>query len=196
MPFAFPSFALYCGNVAPIRFHHHTERPARGTDGPGFERLILDDGRELSGFFAGLDDPRIRYEHRPGPRLTIGAKRNLLIARAASDIIIHCDDDDFSCRPFRADDGGAAADRRGCRKFSGFFVYSAPFRTLGYWDMTVPQLGPHYCISPAGVTAVNFGAVEPEELKHAGFGFYIAHRKALREKRPFADRNYGEDGVL
>jgi glycosyltransferase involved in cell wall biosynthesis len=161
-----------------------------------FEWLILDDSPEPCSFFAGLDDPRIHYEHRPGPRLTIGAKRNLLIERATSDIIIHCDDDDFHAAHFV--ETMAAPLRAGAdvSKFSGFFIYSAPYRALAYWDLMVPQLGLHYCISPAGVTAVNFGAAEPEGLKHAGFGFYIAYRKAVWEKRPFADRNHGEDGVF
>jgi glycosyltransferase involved in cell wall biosynthesis len=159
-----------------------------------FEWLILDDSPEPSSFFAGLNDPRIHYEHRPGPRLTIGAKRNLLIGRAASDIIIHLDDDDFHAAHYLATIAAPLTGGADVAKFSGFYVYSAPFRTLGYWDLSVPQSGLHHCISPAGVTTVNFGVVEPEGLKNVSLGFYLAYRKAVWERLPFADLNHGEDG--
>ena len=48
-----------------------------------FEWLILDDSPQASPYFLGLTDPRIRYHHHAGPRLSIGAKRNWLADRAA-----------------------------------------------------------------------------------------------------------------
>ncbi len=161
-----------------------------------FEWLILDDSPEPSGFFSALDDPRIRYEHRGGPRLTIGAKRNLLAERAASDIIVQFDDDDFYAADYLERMGARIADGADIVRFSGFFVYSAPFRALGYWDLSAPQKGVHYCIAPAGVTLVDFGPAEPEGLKNVNFGFCFAFRKAVWKKSPFADRNHGEDGLF
>jgi glycosyltransferase involved in cell wall biosynthesis len=60
-----------------------------------FEWLILDDGPEPSAYFQGLADPRIRYHHHAGGRLSIGAKRNWLADRAAAPVIAHFDDDDY-----------------------------------------------------------------------------------------------------
>ena len=161
-----------------------------------FEWLILDDGPEPSGFFSALDDPRIRYEHRTGGRLTIGAKRNLLVERAASDVIIQFDDDNFYAARYLETMAGRIAAGADVSKLSGFYVYSVPSRALGYWDLAPRQVGLHYRISPAGVTAVDFGAVEPEGLKDVSFGFCFAFRKSVWDKAVFADCNHGEDGAF
>ena len=49
-------------------------------------RRILDDSPEPSAYFSRLDDPRIRYAHHAGPRLTVGAKRNRLFMAASQSL--------------------------------------------------------------------------------------------------------------
>jgi glycosyltransferase involved in cell wall biosynthesis len=63
-------------------------------DHPRVELIIVDDGDDP---VADLipDHPAIRYEHS-SPRLTLGAKRNLACDRAAGEVIVHWDDDDWS----------------------------------------------------------------------------------------------------
>jgi hypothetical protein len=61
---------------------------------PNIEWLVLDDSPRPSPTLAGITDPRIRYQHS-AQRLTIGEKRNRLIAQARGEFIAHFDDDDY-----------------------------------------------------------------------------------------------------
>lgn len=58
------------------------------------ELIILDDSGAPS-FPDGITGPGIRYFSQPGG--TIGAKRNKCCELAAGEIIMHFDDDDYSC---------------------------------------------------------------------------------------------------
>ncbi|HSJ09035.1 MAG TPA: glycosyltransferase family A protein, partial [Longimicrobiales bacterium] len=58
------------------------------------EWLILDDSAEPSAFFTALRDEQVRYRHLP-ERMSIGAKRNVLVGLAAGPGIVHFDDDDW-----------------------------------------------------------------------------------------------------
>src|ERR1051326_1711483 len=98
-----------------------------------FEWLILDDGPEPSAYFAGLSDPRIRYHHLAGPKMKVSAKRNWLCERAAAAVIAQFDDDDYYAPDYlavmlkRLAESGADI-----TKLSGWFVYSAQLKRLGY----------------------------------------------------------------
>jgi glycosyltransferase involved in cell wall biosynthesis len=64
---------------------------------PDKDLWILDDSPSPSPFFRdklGSKDPRVHYIHT-GERLTIGDKRNRLIAMSSGSVIAHFDDDDW-----------------------------------------------------------------------------------------------------
>ena len=66
-------------------------------DHPDKDLWILDDSPTPSPFFVHKlhnKDPRVNYIHRP-ERLTIGDKRNRLIAASAGSVVAHFDDDDW-----------------------------------------------------------------------------------------------------
>jgi glycosyltransferase involved in cell wall biosynthesis len=60
-----------------------------------FEWLILDDGPALTGLPAWSSDARVRYEHRAGGKMKLGAKRNELCELAKGEIVAMFDDDDY-----------------------------------------------------------------------------------------------------
>jgi glycosyltransferase involved in cell wall biosynthesis len=90
-----------------------------------FEWLILDDGPEPSDYFRKLNDPRIRYHHHAGGRMSIGAKRNWLADQAGAPVMAHFDDDDYYAPDYLKTMLEQLA-RRGAdiAKFSAWHVYS------------------------------------------------------------------------
>ena len=163
-----------------------------------FEWLILDDSPTPSSYFVGLDDPRIRYQHYSGPRLTIGEKRNRLIAAANATTIAHFDDDDFYTPHYLEFMIARLAHGADAAKFSGFFVYGLSSKFLGYWDVPATR-GMHRQISSApGIKFVDFGPTAPQLLEDSilGFGFSYVYRRALWEKVRFTDQNLSEDRIF
>jgi hypothetical protein len=67
-------------------------------DYPNRELVVVDDGSDSVADLIPVD-PRIRYVRLP-ERRTIGAKRNLACERAAGELVVHWDDDDWSA-PWR-----------------------------------------------------------------------------------------------
>jgi glycosyltransferase involved in cell wall biosynthesis len=55
---------------------------------------LIHDGSANPLMFDALDDPRVHYNHVPGPMM-IGTKRNALCRAAQGEIIAHFDDDDY-----------------------------------------------------------------------------------------------------
>jgi glycosyltransferase involved in cell wall biosynthesis len=163
-----------------------------------FEWLILDDSPQPSSHFTALTDPRIRYRHQEGPRLTIGEKRNRLIAEAKGGIIAHFDDDDFYTPRYLEFMAARLAAGADAAKFTGFFVYGLSSQFLGYWDVPATR-GLHRQISSApGIKYVDFGPQPPQLLEDSilGFGFSYVYRRAVWEKVPFTDQNLSEDRIF
>jgi glycosyltransferase involved in cell wall biosynthesis len=75
-------------------FLPYTARWVRAQTYPHFEWLILDDSPVPNPLLAADSDPRIRYQHVE-QRLSIGEKRNRLVAMARGEFIAHFDDDDY-----------------------------------------------------------------------------------------------------
>lgn len=160
-----------------------------------FEWLILDDGPEPSAYFRGLSDPRIRYHHLAGPKMKVSAKRNWLCERAQSSVIAQFDDDDYYAPDYlavmlkRLADSGADI-----TKLSGWFVYSAQLKRLGWWD-TANTLGLHFAFGPEPVLNAFFNQTTPENMKnnYAGYGFSYVFKKSMWEKAPFPHVEYASD---
>lgn len=163
---------------------------------PNLEWLVLDDSPAPSAHLRGLGDPRIKYDHS-GERLRIGQKRNRLIAQAAGDIIVQFDDDDYYSPRYVARMVSRLNEGFDFVKLSGWFLYSVPYRSFGYWDLTIKE-GRHYRWSPQeGPPAVIFvdASNDPNVAhNHLGYGFSYAFRKKVWEANPFSDdADWNED---
>jgi len=108
-------------------------------------------------------------EDRPGARLTVGEKRNLLVEKAAGEIILHFDDDDYYGPTYVSDmvDSLTSVDFAELR---GFYLYDVRNAIFGYWDL-----------DRAGYT-------------DAHYGFGLAYRRELFDRCRFPAQNWDEDG--
>lgn len=160
-----------------------------------FEWLILDDGPEPCPYFAQVTDPRIRYTHLQGPPMLVSAKRNWLCERATAPVIAQFDDDDYYAPHYLAT-MLARLDRTGAdiTKLSGYFVYSAQLKRLGWWD-TANTLGLHFTFGPEPVLNAFFNKEAPDNMKnnYAGYGFSYVFRKSAWDKAPFPHVRYASD---
>jgi glycosyltransferase involved in cell wall biosynthesis len=159
-----------------------------------FEWLILDDSPAPSAYFAGLTDPRIKYHHQ-GERQLVSAKRNWLCERAAAPVIAQFDDDDYYAPNYLAVMlGRLAAGTADITKLSGWFVWSAQLKRLGYWD-TANTLGLHFTFGPEPVLNAVFNKTAPDNMKNnwLGFGFSYVFRKTMWETTPFPLVEYASD---
>jgi glycosyltransferase involved in cell wall biosynthesis len=175
-----------------LRAQHDIVRAQSRQD---FEWLILDDGPQPSAYFTGLCDPRIRYHHLEGAPMLVSAKRNWLCERATAPVIAQFDDDDYYAPEYLAamlaqlESSGADI-----TKLSGWFVYSAQLRRLGYWD-TANTLGLHFTFGPEPVLNAFFNQTAPDNMKnnYAGYGFSYVFRKSMWETAPFPHVRYASD---
>jgi glycosyltransferase involved in cell wall biosynthesis len=160
-----------------------------------FEWLILDDGPEPSSYFAEVSDPRIRYHHLAGAKMLVSAKRNWLCERATAKVIAQFDDDDYYAPDYLAT-MLARLEQKGAdiTKLSGWFVYSAQLKRLGYWD-TAHTLGLHFTFGPEPVLNAFFNQTPPDNMKnnYAGYGFSYVFRKSMWETTPFPHVEYASD---
>ena len=160
-----------------------------------FEWLILDDGPQACAYFQGLSDPRIHYHHLAGPKMKVSAKRNWLCERARAQVIAQFDDDDYYAPDYlavmlkRLAESGADI-----TKLSGWFVYSAQLKRLGWWD-TANTLGLHFTFGPEPVLNAFFNQTPPDTMKnnYAGYGFSYVFKKSMWEKAPFPYIEYASD---
>ena len=161
-----------------------------------FEWLILDDGPEPSDYFRNLDDPRIRYHHHAGGRMSIGAKRNWLAEQAAAPVIAHFDDDDYYAPGYLKTMLGQLS-RRGAdiAKFSAWHVYSMPHRQLAYWDTTGTRglAFRMFAREPIEPLIISEQDSAKFESHFAGFGFNFVYRKAVWREARFPESDFAED---
>lgn len=175
-----------------LRAQHDIVRAQSRQD---FEWLILDDGPQPSAYFTGLCDPRIRYHHLEGAPMLVSAKRNWLCQRATAPVIAQFDDDDYYAPDYLAamlaqlESSGADI-----TKLSGWFVYSAQLKRLGYWD-TANTLGLHFTFGPEPVLNAFFNQTAPDNMKnnYAGYGFSYVFKKSMWETAPFPHVRYASD---
>ncbi len=163
---------------------------------PDLEWLVLDDSPAPSAYLRALSDPRIRYHHS-GERFSIGRKRNRLIAEAAGDIIVQFDDDDYYSPRYVARMVARLNEGFDLVKLSGWFLYSVPYRSFGYWDLTVKE-GRHHRWSPQEgpptVIVVRASTDPAVANNHLGYGFSYVFRKKVWEAIPFSDdAHWNED---
>jgi len=159
-----------------------------------FEWLILDDSPTPSEYFAGLNDPRIRYHHT-AEKQWVSLKRNWLCERSVAPVIAQFDDDDFYAPNYletmlaRLAAGGADI-----VKLSGWFVWSAQLQRLGYWD-TANTLGLHFTFGPDKRLDAFVNQAPPENMKNnwLGYGFSYVFLKSMWEAARFPEVEYASD---
>lgn len=159
-----------------------------------WEWLILDDSAAPSVYVAQQDDSRIRYRHLPA-RLSVGEKRNRLIESAAAEIIVQFDDDDYYAPDYVASMLARLEAGFDFVKLSGWFLYSVPYRRLGYWDLNIKE-GAHHVWSNKPPEMTRFTPANNAILadNHLGFGFSFVFRKKVWEACSYPAVNWNEDG--
>ena len=127
------------------------------------KELVIIDDEEAPSFPRCITGDGIRYERLWGT-LTVGAKRNIACSRAQGEIIIHWDDDDFSA-PERMSD---QVNR----------LLSSDVELTGYNEMLFTDGARWWFYGPK---------------KDYVLGTSMCYRRSLWARRPFEDRNIGED---
>jgi glycosyltransferase involved in cell wall biosynthesis len=158
------------------------------------ELLVHDDSPEPSPFFSALRDPRVRYVHAAGQRVTIGTKRNQLIERATGELIAFFDDDDFYA-PGYLEAMAASLGDADLVKLSGWFALSVPDDAFFFWD-TAQHQPLHYKVGEGAITFVTSGQFKPDfAAKNVdGYGFsYLFRRRVFGGAARFPDKSFGED---
>jgi glycosyltransferase involved in cell wall biosynthesis len=153
------------------------------------EWLVCDDSLKPSSIWTYSHN--IRYDHSP-QRLSIGTKRNRLIAQARGEIIVHFDDDDYYAPNYVSTmvDNLKHNDLINLR---GWFVNDLRSNFFGYCD-TTDKTPSHYRLSPDGCQHGRFERQENND--HLGFGFSFVYRRDCWERHPFPDVNWNEDAVF
>lgn len=161
---------------------------------PNLEWLVLDDSPEPCDFFFQIVDENVHYIHS-AKRISIGEKRNQLIAQANGEIIVHFDDDDFYAPHYVAHMVSEMEQQQAdFINNRGFFLYDASFERLCYW-LLEKKSGAHFRIKKEHVEAVVLDA-KTFEHNHLGYGFGYVYKKQLWQDHPFADMNWNEDSTF
>lgn len=172
-----------------------------GQDYAGPLRLyVLDDSPTPSPVFTTLRDPRVRYTHHKGGRLSIGTKRNLLCKQArrdGADVIVAYDDDDLYEKSYvstmlRALDGYDIA------KLSVFNIVREYDGTCWQWDTR--QTNGVQCVvsgsEPVTCAVVEERTDEERDFARLGYGFSYVMRGHVFDRVKFPDMDRGEDYVF
>jgi glycosyltransferase involved in cell wall biosynthesis len=161
---------------------------------PHIEWLILDDSPDPSPLLGNPADSRFRYEHS-ARRLSIGEKRNRLIAGARGEFIAHFDDDDYYAPRFLETmvsslDGNRAEFANLC----SWYLYDCRHDFFGFWSLR-QTTGLHYLCHVDRLRLDNFTARNNAALEEnfLGYGFTYVYRKTVWQASPFPAVNWGED---
>jgi glycosyltransferase involved in cell wall biosynthesis len=161
---------------------------------PNVEWLILDDSPSPSRVFAANSDPRIRYQHLP-QRLSIGEKRNRLVAAARGEYIAHFDDDDYYAPRFlEAMISSLESNGSAFANLCSWYLFDVRHDLFGFWNLR-QTTGLHFLCYPKAVGISNFTEQNNAALvnNHLGFGFTYVYRRRVWEANQFPARDWGED---
>jgi glycosyltransferase involved in cell wall biosynthesis len=164
-------------------------------DYPHIEWQVLDDSPQPAECMRDLQLANVHYEHVP-VRLSIGEKRNQLVARASGELIVHFDDDDFYAPDYVSTMVAQLQQRNAdMLNLRGWFLFDRRTQFFGYWDLTVKE-GIHFICSQQGtkltlLTQENNAAMA---TNHLGYGFGWIYRKRVWGSIKFPDINFNEDG--
>lgn len=161
-----------------------------------WEWLIYDTSLVPSSF----SDSRVSYFHDP-IRVTIGEKRNRLIAQAKGEAIVHCDDDDYYAPTYLASTR-QQLEKAAFFKFHSWFSYDLKSRQFYYWD-TEEETQSRYVINTLAGSCIReiTPAAPRQEVESArynkrgkiGYGFSYSYHKSIAQTFPFPDVDMAED---
>lgn len=162
---------------------------------PDKELLVFDDSAQPSPFFAGLDDPDVRYLYSAS-RLTQGRKRDLLCEMASGSILAHFDDDDYYAPGYLTTMVAGLGDADFIT-LTRWLSWRELDGTLWDWD-TATVAGMSYAVAGANTAApavdVARSVPDPQDWVHRnslGFGFTYVYRAALWGANTFGDTQWG-----
>ncbi|MGL4766665.1 MAG: glycosyltransferase family 2 protein [Formosimonas sp.] len=160
-----------------------------------WEWLILDDSPAPSDFLQELSqvDARVRYTHSAEP-LSIGEKRNRLIAAATGEVIAHFDDDDYYAPQYlRNMTDLLAQEQADMVKLSGFYLYAPEVPFFGYMDLNA-KTGLHFELIGNQVRPIEFHSKMQIGADFIVFyGFSYVYRKAICSGAFFDDIDLCDD---
>lgn len=155
------------------------------------EWLVLDDSDEPSETLQNCGYDKLTYIYSKD-RVTLGEKRNRMIAQATGEIIVNFDDDDFYGPNYVANRVQALlASGQQLSLMAGFFAYQMHSGHFGYYRTRVKQ-GPAYHFHKQGVKMVDLGQLHIP-LIHLCFGWAFVYRKSLWDLVKFQDITMFED---
>jgi len=175
-------------------FLPYTARWVRAQTYPRIEWLILDDSPAPNDLLARNPDPRIRYQHAE-QRLSIGEKRNRLIAMARGELIAHFDDDDYYAPRFlELMISSLQANRADFANLCSWYLFDVRHDLFGFWNLR-QTTGLHYLCHADGLRLGNFTPQNNTTLvnNHLAYGFTYVYRRKIWEANPFPARDLGED---
>lgn len=168
-------------------------------DWPNKELLVLDDSDNVNTTFLEIAKKRddVHYWHT-SERLSIGAKRNILIERSKGSLIAHFDDDDYYAPAYLSTMVNLiSADESDLAKLAGWFCFHEASGKLGYWD-TIDKKSSHTIFSGTE-------SVQPKKESFTskayqsfltGYGFSYVYKKSCWKDIHFPNQDHGEDSAF
>jgi glycosyltransferase involved in cell wall biosynthesis len=159
-----------------------------------WEWLVCDSSTTPSVFMTSLSDERIRYIHDCSP-MTVGDKRNLLVARSRGQYIVHFDDDDYYAPGYVAYMlKRAAASHAALVKLSAFFVLHLGTQRYAYCDLDVTE-GMHFTWSAGTLRShpITVGYNSFLTDNRLGYGFSYVYPRITWQNYKFPRVDWDED---
>ena len=155
------------------------------------EWIVFDDSDTPSVELSKNAWDKLTYIHSKD-RVSIGEKRNRMVAQAKGEIIVNFDDDDFY-GPNYVTNRVKALTESGCKLsiMSGFFVYHLNNGRFGYYRTRVKQ-GPAFQFNKFGMKLVELSNVKIPYIQFC-FGWSFVFYKSLWDSVKFPDQMIFED---
>ncbi len=189
-----PSVSVIVPTFGRPDYHEHLYKVFASQTYPLKDLWVLDDSPAPSMFFARVCDPRVHYQWTP-TRMSIGAKRNSLIAESTGQILVHQDDDDHYAPTYVATMIGRLQDDGvELTKLSVWDAQSAYDRSIWRWDTR--NVGPtHFAVSGSSpaLRLPSSSAMDMGDNALWGYGFSYVFTRSAWYMSPFPDMNLGED---
>ena len=155
------------------------------------EWLVLDDSEKPSPALTKEPWEKLGYFHST-ERLSVGAKRNQLLARASGEIVVQFDDDDYYGPHYiRKALEVLDKDELDVVLLSGFFVAHLNNNSFGYYRTKI-KTGPAFVFNKGGVHPVDLGRINIPFI-HLCFGWAYIYKRIVWEQNKFEELNVFED---
>ncbi len=161
---------------------------------------IGDTSYKSSSFFSTLRDPRVHYFHWP-EILSIGEKRNRLVAAATESIIVHIDDDDYYA-PQYLERVAHAMQSTDFFATTSWYAYDRQGGQTYYW-LTAQPSSHYHVVDPLGAGKLTEWVAPPEspqkwgeaiqQMGSQGYGFTYAYKKSVWQASHFLPIDIKED---